>query len=140
MGGSKGWQRTKELFDWTVSDKENIRYFSGTAVYECSFNYPYNPEGDELISIKAPNCCARVSVNGAACATAWCEPWTVNIGNYLKKGRNTIRIEVANSLYNRMIGDCGKDEEQRYTHSSAELVQSTTPLIPSGLLSVEILH
>ena len=140
LGGSRGWKKIDALFDWTGSRQENIRYFSGTAVYECSFDYPYSPEGDELISIKAPNCCARVSVNSEECGTAWCEPWTLKIGKHLKKGRNTIKIEVANSLYNRMIGDCGKEEQQRYTHSSTELVTSSTPLIPSGLLSVEILH
>ena len=75
----------------------------------------------------------RVTVNGREAGTVWCAPWYLEIGDLLRAGRNTIRLEVTNSLYNRMIGDAPLQEEQRFTHASHQLVTEETPLVPSGL-------
>ena len=84
---------------------------------------------------------ARVVVNGREAGTVWCAPWRLDITDYLQPGRNEIRLEVTNSLYNRMIGDAIQhpDGVGAYTHSSFPLVDADTPLVPSGLRGVSIL-
>ena len=85
---------------------------------------------------------AKVVINGQDAGTVWCSPWRIDITDYLKPGRNEVRLEVTNSLYNRMIGDAIEhpdDPDAAYTHSSFPLVDADTPLVPSGLLEVRLL-
>jgi hypothetical protein len=78
---------------------------------------------------------ARVVINGRDAGTVWCSPWRLDITDYLRPGRNEIRLEVTNSLYNRMIGDAVEhpDGKGAWTRSSHPLVDTETPLVPSGL-------
>ena len=46
---------------------------------------------------------AKVWVNGQDAGILWHVPFKVNIGQYLKQGNNTFRIEVANLMANRII-------------------------------------
>ena len=45
---------------------------------------------------------ARVIVNGKDAGIIWSIPFKLSIGNYLKKGENTIEIEVCNLMANRI--------------------------------------
>ena len=84
---------------------------------------------------------ARVIVNGQDAGIIWCSPWRLDITDYLQPGTNEIRLEVTNSLDNRMIGDAVEhpDGIGAYTQSSFPLVDADTPLVPSGLLGVRLL-
>lgn len=42
-------------------------------------------------------------------------PWTAEVTGMLKKGNNTVEIEVANLWRNRMILDSQLPEKERYT-------------------------
>lgn len=46
---------------------------------------------------------ARIIINGKEAGIVWYIPSKINIGRYLKPGQNTIRIEVANLMANRII-------------------------------------
>jgi hypothetical protein len=168
MGGPERPVRMKELSDWTQDADPRIRYFSGTTVYTKAFRYAAG-DSRTVLQLSLLNGTARVFVNGVEAGIVWCSPWRLDIGPYLKPGRNELRIEVANSLYNRMIGDAieypdgasgrsgsrppeagkttlreklpsaGTAPSGPYTRSSYPIVTAETPLIPSGLCSVQLL-
>lgn len=152
MGGPDAPVIFRRLKDWTKSADPRIRYYSGTAVYSRSFRWrPRQKAGSgqrQYLQLDGLNWMARVSVNGREAGTVWCSPWRLDITDYLRPGRNEIRLEVVNSLYNRMIGDAieypdapawdpSKPADPSaagpYTHSSYPLVEAGTAPVPSGL-------
>ena len=153
MGGPAEPVLFRRLRDWTRSRDARIRYFSGTAVYTKVFRWwPGRAAGRrggsgsvrEYLQLDGLNFTARVFVNGQEAGTIWCAPWRLDVTDYLRPGRNELRIEVTNSLYNRMIGDAieypdgapagnSSNPTGPYTHSSYPLVDADTPLVPSGL-------
>ena len=142
FGGPAEPVRFRQLGDWTEHADPRIRYFSGTAVYEKSFRWrPAAGEERQYLQLEVLNGMARVNVNGREAGTVWCAPWRLDVTDYLQSGRNEIRLEVVNSLYNRMIGDAVEhpDGVGAWTRSSYPLVDADTPLVPSGLKGVRIL-
>lgn len=135
MGGSGKPLEFKTLKDWTHSNDKSVEYYSGTAVYHKDFYLDSAPAKNALALLRFEklNWMAKVIINGHDAGIVWCSPWSVNVAPYLRKGKNTITLEVTNSLYNRMIGDLDKKEDERCTHSSYPLVDSSTPLVPSGI-------
>ena len=177
----------RRLRDWTRSADPRIRYYSGTAVYTKTFRwYPHRrgrvgaprrsgpaaastpvSSRRQYLQLDGLSWMARVIVNGHDAGTVWCAPWRLDITDYLQPGRNELRLEVTNSLYNRMIGDAiefpdapGWDPSTvaepaspdnvaassdspspagPYTRSSYPLVDASTPLVPSGLLGVRLI-
>ena len=131
--------------NWTENEDPRIRYFSGTAVYEKEFRLDaqsvqrIRKGASARLILEGLEWMARVTVNGHDAGTVWSAPWTLEIGDLLRTGRNTIRLEITNSLYNRMIGDAPLPEGERFTHASHPLVTEETPLVPSGLTKGAIL-
>ncbi|MBQ5984585.1 MAG: hypothetical protein IJL56_06395 [Bacteroidales bacterium] len=123
------------LRDWSQSEDEGIRYFSGTADYTTCVHLDMALSGPVFLSLGTVNNLARVSVNGTECGIAWKRPFAVEIPDgLLKAGDNTLTISVANLWVNRIIGDrqpgCGKT----YTSTPMEFYSADSPLLPSGLL------
>ena len=140
---SKGGPReplvTSELAFWDESADDAVRYYSGTAVYETSFKLDSVPAGRCQLAFGDLSWMARVSLNGREMGTVWCSPWTLDITDALQQGENSLKIEICNSLYNRMIGDLSLPESERFTKSSSPLVDATTPLVRSGVSKITIL-
>lgn len=134
MGGPEKIVKTRELKDWTAFEDEAIKYYSGMAVYSNSFIWDGKDADKKLfLHFDNLNWTAKVKINGQDAGIVWCAPWEIEVGHLLRKGRNEVEIEVCNSLYNRMIGDASKEEDEHITHSSHPLVSSDSPLIPSGI-------
>ena len=145
MGGPEKPVIFRELSDWTENPDPRIRYYSGTAVYTTSFRWkPGRADaGRQYLQLDASGWTARVTVNGREAGTVWCAPWRLDITDLLRAGRNEIRLEVTNSLYNRMIGDSVEypgEPGGHFTRSSFPLVNADTPLVPSGLRSVSVVE
>ena len=99
------------LFDWSQSPNQLIKYYSGTAVYKTIFSLKSdNPkQTDEhtrpvCISLGKVANLASARVNGIECGTAWTAPYEVDITKALKKGQNTLEIEVTNTWANAING------------------------------------
>lgn len=127
------------LTDWSQSPDTCIRYYSGTAAYHNTFKLQKKAQRCTLAFTRLCDA-ARVIVNGHEAGFVWCSPYRIDITPYVKRRRNNIVIEVANSLYNRMIGDCRLPEDRRFTWATTPLVNSTTPLRPSGIIGDVILE
>ena len=141
-GGPDGPVVFRRLKDWTKNADPRICYYSGTAVYTKSFRWRPRRGGSarHYLRLDGLEWMARVIVNGREAGTVWCSPWRLDITDYLRPGRNEIRLVVVNSLYNRMIGDAIEhpDGAGAWTRSSYPLVDAETPLVPSGLRGVSL--
>ncbi|MDR3690640.1 MAG: glycosyl hydrolase [Fimbriimonas sp.] len=124
------------LEDWTHSDDESIRYYSGEATYDKSFDLAFAPSSRPLVlSLGEVENIASVRLNGVELGTTWCAPWRLDIpARALHKGGNRISITVANLWANRLIGDAKLPEAQRVTKTTWSPYGSDSKLQPSGLL------
>ena len=127
------------LASWSDSPVDGVKYFSGTATYHKQFNW--TPEsattatgGETWLDLGEVQVMARVKLNGQDLGVLWKPPFRVDVTGGLRPGDNTLEISVANCWPNRMIGDAGLAETNRFTWSSWEPFTAKTPLLKSGLL------
>ena len=78
---------------------------------------------------------ATVILNGDTVSTVWHEPYSVDITGLLRKGINTLRVEVINPWRNRIIGDRQPGIGKRYTYLGYDnFFDSKSELMPAGLI------
>lgn len=122
------------LADWTTSKDDRIKYYSGTAIYNCKFSLDKLPAGKNVvIDIGAVTAMAKVTVNGKYAGGVWTAPYKLKIANLVKEGINDIKIEVVNTWVNRLIGDSKLPAKQRLTWCPYNTYIPDSPLQPSGL-------
>lgn len=93
----------KKLEPWTnFSEDPATQSFSGTGVYTTTLNLNKKNADDYLLKFDKLYESAKVIVNGQEAGIVWSIPFEINIGKYLKKGKNTIQIEVCNLMANRI--------------------------------------
>jgi len=134
-----------ELLDWSQHSDEGIKYYSGAAVYNKTFNIDFEPQKDkqyflQLGSVKDVGI-AEVKINGNDKGILWTSPFRVEISKELQKGENTLEIKVVNSWFNRVAGDEMFPDKKQFTNTNAVLIndfrgrpRKEIPLEPSGLL------
>lgn len=124
----------EELKDWTTVSDEKIKFYSGTAVYNNTFNIDKIADNENII-IGLGNLTAmgKVYVNGEYAGGVWTPPYQLSITSFVKKGPNNIKIEVVNNWMNRIIGDMNLPENQRTTWLLVNPYQKNSQLQPSGL-------
>jgi hypothetical protein len=141
------------LHDWTVDPDPGIKYYSGTAIYQQTFDMPdTKTSGNLYLNLGKVKNIARVSLNGKDLGTVWTAPWQAEITGVVKSKNNTIKIEVTNLWSNRLIGDellpyDGPEHGQwpewmregkprtsgRYTFTTFRHYNQNSPLLESGL-------
>ena len=128
------------LYDWSTSDDYKIKYFSGNATYSNSFKLKKLPAEEVYIDLGKVMVMAKVKVNGEYAGGVWTAPYRLNITKFLKKGTNTVEIEVVNCWRNRLIGEKeAVPEAERFTFQTSTYLNKDSELQPSGLLGpVEI--
>ncbi|TAH04897.1 MAG: glycoside hydrolase [Sphingobacteriales bacterium] len=90
------------LQPWTnFTEDTATQFFSGTGVYTTSFTLK-NKATDYLLQLDQLYESARIMVNGKEAGLIWSLPFELKIGKFLKKGTNTISIEVCNLMANRI--------------------------------------
>ena len=110
--------------------------FSGTAAYETEFDCDDAAARCEL-DLGRVESIAKVVVNGKTARTLWCEPYRCKLDGFLRKGRNSLRVEVTNTWRNRVIYDLGQPEKDRKTwilYQPRYNPKPTDPFVPSGVL------
>lgn len=98
----KKW-KLKKLEPWTDIDDPRLKDLMGTGVYTTEVKMT----DDDLsrswsIELGDVRESAKVYVNGKLVGTAWSVPFVLNLGDSLRKGKNTISIEVTNLPANRI--------------------------------------
>lgn len=95
-------QQLHQLISWTsLVDPKGVT-FSGTGIYTKTFTVPAKTDVEYVLSLGKVNESAHVWINGKDAGIIWSIPFKKRIGQYLKPGKNTIRIEVANLMANRI--------------------------------------
>lgn len=88
--------------DWTTFPDTATQSFSGMGTYELTFELPGQKAGEYLLDLGTVHESAKVWINGQDAGTLWSIPFKLRIGKFLQPGKNTIRIEVANLMANRI--------------------------------------
>ena len=123
------------LQDWTASQDDLIKYYSGTAFYTCKFNLDKLPAGERImINLGSVTAMAKVTLNGAYVGGLWTAPYTLDITNQVKTGVNILKIEVVNTWVNRLIGDSKQPLEKQLTWCPVNPYTPSNTLQPSGLI------
>jgi hypothetical protein len=132
----------EKLQDWTTSADEQIKYYSGTAVYSAAFNLDQLPEGKTIkVNLGALTAMAKVLVNGKEAGGVWTPPYELDITGTLQAGKNELKVEVVNTWVNRLIGDQKIPEAERPTWCPVNPYKADSPLQPSGLFGpVEVIR
>lgn len=124
-----------ELQDWTASDDERIRYYSGTAVYTTTLTVGKLPKNQKLyLDLGNLSAMAKVKVNNEYVGGVWTYPYQLDVTGKLKQGKNKLEIEVVNTWMNRLIGDCHLPPKKRIVKTNNNNWKANSPLQPSGLL------
>lgn len=143
----------KNLEDWSKSDNDSIKYYSGTVIYESDFDLFIEKSNEYIIDLGSVKNIAKLWINGKEVGVLWGEPWKANITDYIHKGKNSIKIEVTNLWGNRLIGDEKKLNDvvnrrqwpewiiksehrpsDRYTFATYKHYNDNSKLFESGLL------
>jgi hypothetical protein len=92
----------RELDFWTDLPAEKYEYFAGTCEYSTSFELEDLTAADYLLRFDKVEASLKVFMNDKEVAILWSFPFELNVGKYLRKGKNTLRLEVSNLGANRI--------------------------------------
>lgn len=119
---------------WTDSKEPGVRYFSGTATYTKNIDIPSVAKGSRVaLTLGEVNDIAEVSVNGESLHTLWHPPYSVDITDAIRPGKNRVQVKVTNRWVNRLIGDAQSDTSN-VTWTVAPVYSADAPLLPAGLI------
>ena len=90
------------LQNWTSFEDTACQSFSGTAAYSTRFVINKKNAAGYLLELGKVNESANIVINGKSAGILWSLPFKMEIGRYLQTGENTIVVEVANLMANRI--------------------------------------
>jgi hypothetical protein len=130
-----------KLVSWTELGDAQAEAFSGSGEYTATFQVPKNKAGEYILDLGKVSESARVWINGQEVGYLWSIPFRARVGQYLKPGKNTLKVEVANLMANRIrYLDQQKIEWRRYHEINFVNINykpfdaSAWKPMPSGLL------
>lgn len=129
----------ERLQSWTEFSDPGIKYYSGTAVYDNSFDVPAEHLKGTKAILDLGNVLemASLTINGHKMPVRWCAPFEFDITQYVQAGQNELQVEVVNLWPNRLLGDSKLPETQRLTRTNIkkfEQPEGQKSLRVSGLL------
>lgn len=114
---------------------DSVKYYSGTAVYTTGFDLVKLPANERiLLDLGKLSAMGKVYVNGQYAGGVWTTPYELDITQWVKEGRNDLRVEVVNTWVNRLIGDSRLPASQRRIWTVVNPWCPDSPLQTSGLL------
>jgi len=132
--GPKNPVQITSLFDWSTSEDESIKHYSGTVAYTKTFTWDGDSGTHLWLHFEEINNIAAINLNGKDVGVIWTFPYRINISDAIKKGKNTLVVKVTNTWANRLIGDQKLPEEKRLTWTTAPYRLEGNALLKAGLL------
>jgi hypothetical protein len=150
-----------KLISWSDSPDAGVKYFSGTATYDCTVQVASGLLASHrrwYLDLGKVAVMAEVKLNGKSLGILWKPPFRVDVTDALKTGENKLEAKVVNLWINRLIGDEQLPEDSsrnsngtlkewpqwlerglpsptgRTTFTSWRLWHRNDPLVESGLL------
>ena len=103
-----GKHRFDHLLDWKDHPEENIKYYSGTAIYRNSFEWKdglADEQNQYIMELGNVKIVAEVFLNGVNLGVHRMDPFSMNISEALRQGANVLEIKITNQWSNKLIGD-----------------------------------
>ena len=129
------------LISWTELNNDTLRKNKGTACYKIEFDFQKNAGKEYRLCLGDVRESAVVRVNGQKAGTVFAVPFEINIGEWLKTGKNILEIEVTNLPANRIADYDRRGVEWRIFHeinfvdiAYRNSRYDTWAPVPSGLL------
>jgi hypothetical protein len=124
------------LTNWAERPEEGIRFYSGAAVYEKTFDLPAGlVQGRQVfVDLGEVKNIAQVWLNGRELGIAWTAPFRLDMSEAVRPTGNRLEIKVVNLWPNRLIGDQRLPPGERRTKTNITKFTKDSPLLPSGLL------
>ena len=119
----------RQLDSWTDG--------STSKTYEFKFERP--SEKAVFIDLGKVRHWATVKVNGEEAAKLWSEPYLCEISKFLHDGENKVEVEVTSTIYNQLVLDAAKPENERKTWTISGPGKDA-PLHEAGLLGPIVLR
>lgn len=98
-----------------------VRHFSGTATYRKRFTVPASALGGDrrvFLDLGRVEVIARVIVNGKPVGALWKPPFRIDVTDAVRRGDNSVEVQVTNLWPNRLIGDEHLPPENDYKVSA----------------------
>lgn len=106
-----------KLISWTEAKDDGIRYFSGTATYHKTFDLDkIDKAASTFLDLGNLAEVAEVWLNDEPLGITWTKPYKFDVSDLIKEGANTLKVEVANTWSNRLIGDAITKENYTETN------------------------
>lgn len=113
------------LISWTESEDPGIKYFSGTATYQNSFNLDAGSVKKKMIlDLGEVRDVAEVFINGKSAGILWKKPYQADISQLVQPGTNDLKIEIVNLWVNRLTGDMLSDPKDRFCKTNQSYMKS----------------
>ena len=96
------------LSDWKDNSVDEIKHYSGTAVYRKTFTIEASKIAEDntyILDLGDVKIVADVTLNGKSVGIDWIPPFQLDITEFLKPGENQLEIGITNQWSNRLIGD-----------------------------------
>ena len=128
--------KSDTLFSWASHQDADIRYYSGHVRYTTTLNYrPAKGHGRQVtLSLGDVHDIAHVWLNGHDLGTLWLPPYELDISGHLRKGKNTLEIEVVNTWHNALRGLDQGTPPYDGIWTNARYRTKGEYLLPAGLL------
>jgi hypothetical protein len=113
-----------KLTDFSVSNDEAVKYFSGMAVYEKKINIKAQEltvNKRILLDLGELYDIAELEINGEKAGVLWLPPYRTDISSFLKAGENSLKVLITNTWINRLIGDEQYPEDFEWTDKNQGL-------------------
>ena len=113
---------------------EEASAFSGTAIYTANVRIPsLDSAARYVLKLGSVEMIAEVTVNGRRFRPLWCEPYSVDVTDAIRRGNNELVISVTGTWFNRLRYDASLPEAERKTWTLCGPSADDEPR-PSGLL------
>jgi hypothetical protein len=117
-----------------LSELDKYKYFSGTIIYTTTLNI--KGEMPEYIELKRTYDIAELETNGHYCGTRWYGKRIFNVGEYLRPGKNEIRIKIVTLMGNYIKSLDDNPVAQYWTNKD----RKNQPLSSLGLAGPVLLY
>jgi hypothetical protein len=121
------------LRDWSTYDEPKLKYYSGHATYENSFDVESSVSG-AYIRIEELHDIATIYINDKCCGTIWTKPYITDISNAIRSGKNTLRIEVVNTWANALLGSDINTPPYSGIWTNAKYRRAEKNTLPAGIV------